>query len=101
MTQRLRPSSLALAKPDTIHRVREVLDRAGFDEPHIAERLGSKEVIELAFGPLDCPRLLRRTRDGDPLSTLIRRSWSVRPSRALWSARPSSPWTRWTGSASA
>jgi len=72
MTQRLRPSSLALAKPDTIHRVREVLDRAGFDEPHIAERLGSKEVIELAFGPLDCPRLLRRTRDGDPLSTLIR-----------------------------
>jgi SAM-dependent methyltransferase len=72
MSQQPHASPLALDRPDLVHRVREVLDRAGFDEPQISERLGAKEMPEIAFGPLERPRLLRRTRDGDPLSTLIR-----------------------------
>jgi hypothetical protein len=72
MRQPTRSSPLALDRPDLVRRVREVLDRAGFEESHILERLGAKEMAELGLGPLDRPRLLRRTREGDPLATLIR-----------------------------
>ncbi len=67
-----RSSPLALDRPDTVRRVRDVLDRAGFNESRVLERLGAKEMAGLSLGPLDRPRLLRRTRDGDPLATLIR-----------------------------
>jgi SAM-dependent methyltransferase len=67
-----RSSPLALDRPETVRRVREVLDRAGFDERHVLERVGVKEMADLSLGPLDRPRLVRRTRDGDPLATLIR-----------------------------
>ena len=79
--------------------MREVLDRAGFDEPHIAERLGSKEVIELAFGPLDCCRgCCDVPAMAIPLSTCIRLFLvGTSRSRRMRSAPPSSPWTRWTG----
>ncbi|MGP0066099.1 MAG: methyltransferase [Isosphaeraceae bacterium] len=65
-------SPLALDRPDTVRRVREVLDRAGFEESQILKRLGAKEMVELSLEPFDVPLLLRRTRDGDPLATLIR-----------------------------
>ncbi len=57
---------------DDVSRVREVLDRAGFNEHQVRERMAADETVDLGFGPLDRPRVLRRTRDGDPLSTLIR-----------------------------
>jgi predicted RNA methylase len=63
---------LALDRPDDVSRVRDVLDRAGFEESHVLVRLGVKEIAELSLGPLDGPRLLWRTREGDPLATLIR-----------------------------
>ena len=58
--------------PIWFSRVRDVLDRAGFDEPHILERLGASEIADLSLGPLDRPRLLRRTATSAPLATLIR-----------------------------
>jgi SAM-dependent methyltransferase len=66
------PDPLALDRPDDVRRVREILDRVGFDERRIMERLGAKEPLELSFGPLDRPRVLRLTRQGDPLATHIR-----------------------------
>ncbi len=66
------PDPLALDRPDDVRRVRDVLDRAGFDERPILERIGAHESADLSFGPLDRPRVLRRTRQGDPLATLIR-----------------------------
>ena len=63
---------LALDRPDLVHGVREVLDRVGFDQTHIPEQCGLKEMDQLSLGILDRPRLLWRTRDGGPLSTLIR-----------------------------
>jgi predicted RNA methylase len=67
-----RSNPLALDRPDLVRRVREVLDRAGFEESQVLKRLGAKEMVELRLEPFDVPRLLRRTRDGDPLATLIR-----------------------------
>ena len=66
------PDPLALDRPDDVRRVREVLDRAGFELGHIRERLAADDMVDLGFGPFDRPRVLRRTRDGDPLATLIR-----------------------------
>ena len=63
---------LAVDQPDLVHRVREVLDRIGFDEKHIYERFGAGEQGQLTLGPLDRPRLLWRTRDNDQLSALLR-----------------------------
>ena len=63
---------LDIDRPDLIHGVREVLDRVGFDQTHIPEQCGLKEMDQLSLGILDRPRLLWRTRDGGPLSTLIR-----------------------------
>jgi methylase of polypeptide subunit release factors len=65
-------SPLALDRPDDMGRVRDVLDRAGFDDRRVRGRLGVGKTADLDFGPLDRPRVLRRTRDGDPLSSLIR-----------------------------
>jgi SAM-dependent methyltransferase len=67
-----RSSLLALDRPDDVGRVREVLDRAGFDDRQIRERMAADETVDLSFGPLDRPRVLWRTRDGDPLAVLIR-----------------------------
>jgi methylase of polypeptide subunit release factors len=63
---------LAVDRPDLVHRVREVFDRAGFDEKHIYDRFGVGEQGQLTMGPLDRPRLLWRTRNNDQLSTLLR-----------------------------
>ncbi len=72
MSPRIDEAPLTLDRPDLARRVREVLDRAGFDESRILERLGAREMADLSLGPFDRPRLLRRTRDEDALSTLIR-----------------------------
>jgi SAM-dependent methyltransferase len=66
------PDPLAVDRPDDLQRVREVLDRVGFENRTIEKRLGARESIDLSFGPLDRPRLLRLTRQGDPLATFIR-----------------------------
>ena len=63
---------LAVDRPDLVHRVREVFDRAGFDEKYIYDRFGVGEQGQLTMGPLDRPRLLWRTRNNDQLSTLLR-----------------------------
>jgi SAM-dependent methyltransferase len=65
-------SPLALNRPEDVRRARDVLDRADFDERHVRERLGVVATADLNFGPLDRPRVLRRTGDGDALATLIR-----------------------------
>jgi predicted RNA methylase len=65
-------SPLSLDRPEVIHRVREVFDRVGFDDSHIPEHLGVKDMAALSLGPSDRPRLSHRTQDGAPLSTLIR-----------------------------
>jgi SAM-dependent methyltransferase len=65
-------SPLALNRPDDVSRVRNVLDRAGFEDRKVRERMAADETVDLKFGPLDRPRVLYRTRDGDPLSVLIR-----------------------------
>jgi SAM-dependent methyltransferase len=65
-------SPLALNRRDDVSRVRDVLDRAGFEDRKVRERLGVGATADLSFGPLDRPRVLRRTGDGDALATLIR-----------------------------
>jgi hypothetical protein len=65
-------SPLNLDRPESIHEVRAVLQCAGFDETHIPERLGVADMAALSFRAMDRPRLLHRTREDDPLSTLIR-----------------------------
>ena len=72
MSRLTNEAPLAVDRPDLVHRVREVLDRAGFDEKHIYERFGVGEQGQLTLGPLDRPRLLWRTRNNDQLSTLLR-----------------------------
>ena len=72
MSRLTNEAPLAVDRPDLVHRVREVLDRVGFDEKHIYERFGVGEQGQLTLGPLDRPRLLWRTRDNDQLSTLLR-----------------------------
>jgi hypothetical protein len=63
---------LALNRPDDVNRVRDVLDRVGFEDRKVRERLRVGATADLSFGPLDRPRVLRRTGDGDALATLIR-----------------------------
>ena len=63
---------LTLDRPDLVHGVREVLDRVGFDPTHIPEQCGVKNLDQVTLNILDRPRLLWRTRDGGPLSALIR-----------------------------
>ncbi|WP_165219891.1 methyltransferase [Aquisphaera insulae] len=72
MTPLSREVPLALDRPDLASGVREVLGRVGYDEKHIYERLGVDGEGKLSFGPLDRPRLLWRTREPDPLGTLMR-----------------------------
>ena len=63
---------LNVHRPESIHAVREVLRRAGFDETHIPERLGVADMNATSFRATDRPQRLYRTREDDPLSTLIR-----------------------------
>jgi predicted RNA methylase len=63
---------LALDRPDDVFRVRDVLDRVGFDHAGLLERIGAGAMVDVGFGPLELPRILRRTREGDALATLIR-----------------------------
>jgi methylase of polypeptide subunit release factors len=63
---------LTLDRPDDVRRVRDVLDRVGYDYKHVSDRIATRRSIKLSPGPSDRPRLLRRTRDGDPQATLIR-----------------------------
>lgn len=67
-----RSCPLAVDRPEDVNRVREVLDRTGFDDRHIRDRLAADETVDLEFGPFHRPRVLWRTREGDPLATLIR-----------------------------
>ena len=63
MSRLTNEAPLALDRPDLVHGVREVLDRVGFDQNHILEQCGLKEMDQLSLGILDRPRLLWRTRD--------------------------------------
>jgi predicted RNA methylase len=63
---------LCLERPELIQQARAVLNRAGFDETHIPERLGVKEMSRQSFEPIDRARIRWRTQDADALSTLIR-----------------------------
>ena len=72
MTGPTSSSPRAVDRPDDVSRVREVLDRAGFESRPVRERLGVGATADLNLGPLDRPRVLRRTGDGDALATLIR-----------------------------
>jgi hypothetical protein len=60
------PGSLALDQPDDVRRVRDALDRVGYDYEQVADRIATRRSIKLSPGTSDRPRLLRRTRDGDP-----------------------------------
>lgn len=70
---------LALDRPDDVSGVRDVLDRAGFDDRRVCDRLVVGNADELRLDPLDRPQVMRRTRDGDPLATLIRLFVAVEP----------------------
>jgi Methyltransferase small domain len=72
MTRNRDASPFNFDRPETIHRVREVLQRVGFDERHVPSLLDVPDMASLNTGAVDRPRLLRRTRDGDPLCTMIR-----------------------------
>ncbi len=62
----------ALDRPDDVRRVRDVLDRAGYDYTRVFERIANRRAKGMSISPRDRPRLLRLTRDGDPQATLIR-----------------------------
>ena len=55
---------------DFVEKVRNVLDKAGFNENSILSRLESKESIKIV--PRVIPRLLRMTKEKSPLDVLIR-----------------------------
>ena len=63
---------LAVARPDDICRVRDVLDGIAYDFEHVRARIGTKQSADLGLSALDRPRLLRCTKGGDPLDALIR-----------------------------
>jgi methylase of polypeptide subunit release factors len=63
---------LALARRDDVLRVRDVLDRIGYDQDRVFGRIAPRRAKEFILSPLDRPRLLWLTRDGDPQATLIR-----------------------------
>ena len=54
---------LEVDRPDDVDRVRDVLDRIGFDQPRLLERIGAGATADVGFGPLDLPRILRRPRE--------------------------------------
>jgi hypothetical protein len=56
--------------PDFIHRVRDLLAKAGFNEKGVLARLGVDQTVRIA--PKEIPRLLRLTSEETPLDTLIR-----------------------------
>jgi SAM-dependent methyltransferase len=66
------PGPLVLDRPDDITRLRDVLDGLGYDFEHVRARIGTKQSADLGLSECDRPRLLRCTRSGDPLDTLIR-----------------------------
>ena len=62
----------ALGRTDAVGRVREALARTGYDENRIPERLDAVGTQVHKYGRSDRPRILWRTRGGDPLATFIR-----------------------------
>src|SRR5262245_28282770 len=62
---------LFLTSTDTIHRIREVLDRAGYTEPHIRQLLDVAEIPLFRHRRQSLPLYLWRTRGGSPLDTFI------------------------------
>lgn len=72
MSQLSNDAPLAVDRPELVREVREVLDRAGYDEKQIYERFGVEELGQLTVSPLDRPRLAWRTRKLDRLDTLLR-----------------------------
>ena len=63
MTRFSGASPLNLERPESIHGVRAVLQRAGFDETHIPERLGVADMAALSFRAMDRPRRIIGHRD--------------------------------------
>ena len=72
MTPASDPLSLATNRPDDLHRVRDVLDRASYDYSSVFDRIATRRAKELSLSSRDRPRLLRLTRDADPQAVLIR-----------------------------
>jgi methylase of polypeptide subunit release factors len=62
---------LAVDDPGRIHRVRQVLDRAGYSNSGIREVFGGEDET-LRLGPRDVPRLLHRCDGDSPLEAFIR-----------------------------
>jgi SAM-dependent methyltransferase len=65
-------SSLFLTSTDTIHRIREVLDRAGYTESLIHPLLDVAEIPVFRHRRQALPLHLWRTRGGSPLEILVR-----------------------------
>ena len=63
---------LSLAAPDTAIRIREVLDRAGYSETHILERLGLARLPPFRLRGDALPLYRWRTREGTALDSLVR-----------------------------
>jgi hypothetical protein len=59
-----------LVDTDGLHRVRDVLDAAGYDDGGILDALGGNELASLRTRRI--PPLLRRTAGGSPVETLVR-----------------------------
>jgi SAM-dependent methyltransferase len=66
------PNPLALDRPDDVRRVRDVLDRAGYDFDRVFGRIAPRRGGAMSLGSVDRPRVLRLTGDGDPQAVLIR-----------------------------
>jgi hypothetical protein len=63
---------LAVDRPDDVRRIREVLDRVGYDFDLVFDRIANRQKREVSLTPQDRPRVLRLTLGGDPQATLIR-----------------------------
>ena len=58
--------------PDAVRRVRDALDRAGFQHSNVQKLLALDDGVGSTFRRRDLPRLLRRVAGDSPLETLIR-----------------------------
>ena len=65
-------SSLFLTSTDTIHRIREVLDRAGYTESHIHQLLDVAGIPPFRHRRQALSLHLWHTRGGSPLEILVR-----------------------------
>jgi hypothetical protein len=79
-----------LIAPETVHRIREVLDRAGYTEARILEVFQFPDWLSLPSTRTHLPLLLHRSRGGTPLEVLLRLFYLGVPlereavQRAIW-----------------